>query len=84
MSFLNFSTLAFQLGALIFLSIKLGNWLDYKCEIKHFFVVLLIILSIFSTIYLIIKQSKKYLIDKFSQFLVSKTFNFLRNSIFFS
>ena len=37
MSFLNFSTLAFQLGALIFLSIKLGNWLDYKFQLKPLF-----------------------------------------------
>ncbi len=59
MSFLNFSTLAFQLGILIFLSIKLGNWLDYKFQTKPIFVVSLIITSIFLTIYLIIKQSKK-------------------------
>ncbi len=59
MSFLNFSTLAFQLGILVFLSIKLGNWLDHKFQLKPLFVVLLIILSISSTIYLIIKQSKK-------------------------
>tara|TARA_B100001059_G_scaffold52160_1_gene45843 strand:+ start:327 stop:539 length:213 start_codon:yes stop_codon:yes gene_type:complete len=56
-----FSSLSFQIAIIMFVSVKIGNYLDIKYNLlSNFFSFLLSAFSILAIIWLVYKQSKKF------------------------
>ena len=58
--FLIFIGLVFQMGATIFLSAKLGKYIDLTYDFDRVFTGLITLLGVFISFYILIKQLKKF------------------------
>jgi len=58
--YVRFTSIAFQLGATIYLAVYIGNWLDTKFLMqKKIFTLVLILVGLIASIWSIVKQLNK-------------------------
>lgn len=55
-----FTSLAFQTGALIYIAVKTGSYLDFKYNLNNIFTLILTIAALVIIIILIITQANKF------------------------